>query len=157
MKKITPFRLEWLAPMHEHKIRSSDWLWAVGIITFSLALASVIFGNIILAIFILLSAFSLSLFINKEPAKIHVVIDEKGITKGRIHYSYKSLTSYWLDTDHPHPKIILQSSKYLMPLIIVPIGDEINAEELDRRLSRFLEEKYHSMPFIENVQEILGF
>jgi len=157
MKKTPAFRMEWDAPEYEHKERSSDWFWAVGIVSFSIAIASVILGNIIFGILILVSAFSLSLFVNREPETVHVVVDEKGITKGRLRYPYPSLHSYWLDTDHPHPKIVLRSEKFFIPLIIVPLSDKVNAEELDRKLAQFLEERYHSMPFLEHVLEYLGF
>lgn len=156
LKKPAPFRIEWDAPEHEHKERSSDWFWAVGIITFSIAATSVILGNMIFAILVLVSVFALALFINHPPENVHAIVDEKGITRGNIHYPYSSLASYWLDTEHPHPKIILRSEKAFIPLIIVPIGDA-DAEKLDQTLSQFLPEKYHALPFIERVLEYLGF
>lgn len=156
-KKPTPFRLEWDAHEYEHKERGSDWFWAVGIISFSVAIVSVIFGNIIFGILILTSVFALALFINRHPDTVHVIVDERGITRGNIRYPYSSLHSYWLDTDHPHPKIILRSDKAFIPLIIVPIGKEVDAEELDLTLAQFLTEKYHSMPFVESLLEYLGF
>ncbi|MBI2086753.1 MAG: hypothetical protein HYT69_01105 [Candidatus Zambryskibacteria bacterium] len=156
MKRAAPFRIEWDAHEYEHKERSLDWFWAVWIITFSVAIAAVIFGNIILGILVLTSVFALALFINRPPENVHVIVDERGITRGKIHYPYESLHSYWLDTDHPHPKIILRSQKAFMPLIIVPIG-ETDALKLDATLAQFLPEKYHAMPFVEKILEYLGF
>ena len=156
MQRATPFRIEWDAHEYEHKERSSDWFWAVGIISISISVASVIFGNIIFAILILLSAFSLALFINRPPENVHVVITERGITKDKIHYPYSTLDSYWLDSDHPHPKILLRSDKMFMPIIRVPIGDT-DPIELDELLTQFLPEKYHSLPLVEKILEYLGF
>lgn len=156
MKRASPFRIEWDAPEHEHKERTSDWFWAVGIISAGIVITSIIFGNIIFAILVLVSVFSLALFINKPPAAIHMVMTEEGIARGNIYYPYDALDSYWLDTDHPHPKIILCSAKMLMPLIVVPLGDA-DAYKLDETLAKFLPEKYHSLPFIEKVLEFLGF
>lgn len=156
MKKPAPFRIEWDAHEYEHKERSSDWFWAVGIISISIAIAAVIFGNIILAILVLISVFALTLFINRPPENVHVVVTEKGITRNRIHYSYSTLESYWLDTDHPHSKIILCSEKTFMPLIVVPLG-KADAPKLDALLSEFLPERYHSLPLVEKILEYLGF
>lgn len=156
MKRTVPFRIEWDAHEYEHKERSQDWFWAVSIISVSLAIASVIFGNIILGILVLVSVFALALFINRPPENVHIVVDEKGISRGNIHYPYSTLDSYWLDTEHPHPKIILRSEKLLMPLIVVPIG-ESDAKRLDETLSQFLPEKYHTLPFVEKILEYLGF
>ena len=156
-QKVTPFRIEWDAHEYEHKERSQDWFWAVGIITVSVAVAAVIFGNIIFGILVLVSVFTLALFINRPPETIHMAVNESGITRGKIHYPYSTLHSYWLDTDHPHPKIILRSEKMFIPLIVVPLSHDIDAEHLDRTLSQFLIEKHHNLPFVELVLEYLGF
>ena len=156
MQKVSPFRIEWDAHEYEHKERSSDWFWAVGIISVSIAIASVIFGNIIFGILVLVSVFSLALFINRPPENIHVVVTEQGITRGKIHYPYATLDSYWLDTDHPHPKILLRSEKIFMPIIVVPLGNA-DVFKLDETLSQFLPERYHSLPFVEKILEYLGF
>lgn len=151
------FKIEWSAHEYEHKERSSDWFWAVGIISVSVAIAAVIFGNIIFGILVLIGAFALSLFANRPPTSLRVTVDEKGITKGRVYYPYPTLESFWIDTEHPHKKIILRSEKLLMPLITVPLGDEVDVEQLHDSLSHFLSEEFHNLPFVERVLEYLGF
>ena len=151
------FRTEWDAHEYEHKERSPDWFWAVGIISISIAIAAVIFGNIIFGILVLIGAFTLSLFANRPPSTLHIVIDEKGISRGKIRYPYSTLESFWIDTEHPHKKIILRSEKMFMPLIIVPLGNEVEIEELHDNLSQFLSEEFHSLPFVERLLEYLGF
>src|SRR3989344_8453929 len=103
-----PFKIEWDAHEYEHKERSSDWFWAVGIVSVSLAVAAIILGNIILGILILISAFALSLFANRPPNILRIVVDEKGVTRGRVRYPYSALESFWIDTEHLHKKIILR-------------------------------------------------
>lgn len=151
------FKIEWDAHEYEHKERSPDWFWAVGIISVSIAIASVIFGNIIFGILVLISAFTLSLFANRPPSTLHVSVNEKGITRGKISYPYSALESFWIDTEHPHKKIILRSEKMFMPLIIVPLGDNTDVEQLHENLSLFLSEELHSLPFVERILEYLGF
>jgi len=151
------FKIEWDAHEYEHKERSPDWFWAVGIISVSLVIASIIFGNIILGILILISVATLSLFASRPPSTLRVTIDEKGITRDKVHYPYQTLQSFWIDTEHPHKKIILRSEKLLMPLIIVPLGDEVDLEELHEKLSFCLPEEFHSLPFVEKIIEYLGF
>ena len=151
------FKIEWDAHEYEHKERSDDWFWAVGIISFSLAIASIIFGNIIFGILVLVSVFALALFINRPPEVTHVVIDEKGISRGKIHYPYSTLHSFWIDTEHSHPKIILCSEKFFMPVIVVPLDLGTNLDDLEEALLRHLPEKYHDLPFVEKILEYLGF
>lgn len=157
MKKLAPFRIEWDAHEYEHKQRSQDWFWAVGIVSIAIATAAVIFGNVIFGLFILTAVFALALFINREPDNVHVIIDERGITKDHIHYPYSTLRSFWIDVEHPHNKILLTSEKVFMPLIIIPLGSSVNPEELHDTLSLSLAEKYHDLPFVEKLIEYLGF
>ncbi|OHA89571.1 MAG: hypothetical protein A3C70_02325 [Candidatus Zambryskibacteria bacterium RIFCSPHIGHO2_02_FULL_43_14] len=151
------FKIEWDAHEYEHKERSPDWFWAVGIIAVSIAIAAIIFGNIILGILILIGAFALSLFASRPPDTLHIIIDEKGITKGKIRYPYSTLESFWIDIEHPHKKIILRSGKIFMPLIIIPLGDEADTEQLHEKLLHSMPEEFHSLPFVERLLEYLGF
>lgn len=151
------FRIEWEAHEYEHKDRSPDWFWAVGIVAVAIAVASTIFGNIIFGLLVLVSAFTLSLYAKKHPETLRITVDEKGVTKNKIHYPFSTLRSFWIDTEHSHPKIIFRSEKLFMPLIIIPIGEELDIERLHRILSRFLKEEPHSLPLVENILEYLGF
>ena len=151
------FRMEWDAHEYEHKERNPDWFWAVGIISVAIAITAIIFGNIIFGILVLLAAFTLSMFASRPPQHLNVTVDERGISKGKVRYPFTTLKSFWIDTEHSHKKIILQSEKMLMPLIVVPLADEVDVDELHENLSLFLSEEFHSLPFVERLLERLGF
>lgn len=151
------FKIEWDAHEYEHRERSADWFWVVGIISVSITVVSIILGNIILGILILIGAITLSIFAKRPPKTLHVIIDQKGIAREKTLYPYETLQSFWIDTEHPHKKIILKSKKLLMPLIIIPLEDNADLEEVREKLSLYITEEYHSLPFIELVLEYLGF
>lgn len=156
-KKRTPFRIEWDAHEYEHKERSHDWFWAVWVLALAVAVAAVVLGNIIFGILVLTSVFALTLFANRPPESVHVIVNEKGITRDNVLYPYETLDSYWLDSDHPHPKMILCSKKPFLPLIVIPMGKDIDVYKLDETIAEFLEEKYHPLPFVERLIDYLGF
>lgn len=156
MARPEVFKIEWDAHEYEHKERNQDWFWAVGIIAVSVAIASIIFGNVIFGILVLIGAFTLTLFANRAPEKIHITVNERGVARGNIFYSYSTLESFWIDTEHSHPKIILKSQKMFMPLIIIPLG-VIDVDNLHDNLSKHLTENMHELPFIEKVLEYFGF
>ena len=72
-------------------------------------------------------------------------------------YPYSTIKSYWIDVEHPHNKIILRSLKTFMPLIVIPLSDEVDAERLDHVLDSILVREFHSLPFVEKLLEYLGF
>jgi hypothetical protein len=157
MGKAAPFKIEWEAHEYEHKERSPDWFWAVGIISVAVAITSIIFGNVIFGILVIIATFSLALFINREPSITHASLNERGITRGKMHYPYSTLDSYWIDVEHPHKKILLKSKKLFMPLIIVPISDEVDPEALDDALIQHLPREFHNLSIVEQALEYLGF
>ncbi|MDB5194721.1 MAG: protein of unknown function with transrane region [Parcubacteria group bacterium] len=150
------FRIEWDAHEYEHKERSADWYWAVGIVAVSGAIASIIFGNIIFGVLLLLSVFSLSLYINRPPETVHVVIDERGVLRGHVLYPYATLHSFWVDEEHSHPKIILRSQKTFVPLIIIPLG-QMDGEHVREMLVKEIPEAFLSPSLVEKILEYFGF
>lgn len=149
--------MEWDAPEHEHKERTADWFWVAGIIVVALALVSIIFGNIIFGILIVVCAFSLGLFINRVPDNIHIAVTDAGVVREKTLYPYDSLESFWIDTDHPHKKVIIKSKRPLMPLILAPLADNVDVDELRKILLEKLPEQPHSLPLAEKILEYLGF
>ncbi|MBX4200125.1 hypothetical protein KW790_01535 [Candidatus Parcubacteria bacterium] len=156
MQRVPPFKVEWDAHEYEHRSRSGDWFWVMGIITVAVVIVSIILGNVIFAILILEAVFALSLFINRPPETVHVVVDEKGITKDHMRYPYSTLHSFWLEEHITHPKLLLRSHKFFMPMIIIPLGST-DPDRLHRTLSRLLPEHQLSTPFTERFLEYLGF
>lgn len=149
-------RLAWEAHVYEYKERSMDWYWAVAIVTGALAAVALILGNAIIAILIVVSAFNLALFVNREPETISVSIDEDGVTRDGLHYPYEALRSFWIDHEHNHPRFYLRSAKAYMPLIMVPLGSA-DVEEIADLLDDNLEEEHHAPPLVERLLEALGF
>jgi len=150
------FKIEWDGHEYEHKERSQDWYWAVGVVAVALAVAAIIFSDVIFGILILVATFSLSLFINRPPETVHIILDEKGITRGKVHYPFATLHSFWIDEQHPHQKILLRSQKLLMPLITIPLGGG-DPERIQKTLLRFIPEEFHTTPLVEKLLEYLGF
>jgi hypothetical protein len=57
----------WSVITHEHRERTTDWYWALGLVAIAGAVASVFFGNTLLAIIILLGAGSIGFLAIRGP------------------------------------------------------------------------------------------
>ena len=149
-------KLSWHTHEYHHTEKSPDWYWTVGIITLSVALIAIILNNVIFAILIIVSSFTLSLFASRKPELVQINIENLGITVGKTRYPYKNLDSFWIEIHEFRPRIILKSKKVFMPFIIIFIEDT-DPEKIRHSLSQHLEEEEHHEPFLEKLLVYLGF
>jgi hypothetical protein len=148
--------ISWQSPEHYHTEKSSDWYWAVGIITLALTAVAIIFGNIITAIFIIVAVAVLVMHVS-HPAKVHTVeINDRGILIEKIFYPFLDLESFCVPHDEFPPKLIVKSRKTFMPLLVVYI-DDVDPEEVREVMLRYIAETQHHEHFLKHLLERFGF
>lgn len=151
MEKISWDTFEYL-----HTEKNQDWYWIVGIITISIALISIILNNVIFAILIIISGFTLSLFASRRPKVITIELDRVGVTVGEKQHLYKELDSFWIETRDHYPRILFKSKKIFMPYIMVLI-ENTDPDSIDDFLSKYLPKEEHVEPFLEKLLLYFGF
>jgi hypothetical protein len=149
-------KLSWSTQEYHHTDKTSDWYWIVGVVAVSVAAVAVILNNIIFAILIIVSAFTLSLFASKKPAIVKVEIDNLGVTFGPLKYPYKNLDSFWVETNDHFSRILLKSQKVFVPFIIIRIED-LEPEVVREKLLQHLPEEEHREPLLEKLLIYFGF
>ena len=147
----------WSAPEHHHIEKSSDWYWALGIIAVAGAVASILFGNTLFGIVILLGASTMVVFALREPKLMDFAVTVRGIRTGNELFPYSTLESFYIDEHDPRgPQLLIKSKRIFMPLIIVPIPEEY-IDEIDFLLSPRLTEEHLEEPFSHRLLEFFGF
>jgi hypothetical protein len=149
--------LRWEGHEYSYSEKSVDWYWAVGIVALSGAVASILLGNFLFGILILLGAFTLSLFAARKPNAVTFEITRRGILIDKKLFPYNTLDSFWIHEDTHHTTLLVRSRKAIMPLIMIPLSGSVNAESVHLSLSRFLEEEEHDMPISHRLVEYFGF
>lgn len=149
-------KFSWNTVEYFHTEKTNDWYWIVGIVTLSAALIAVILNNVIFAILIIVSAFTLSIFASRRPDVVSVTIDKLGVTFGRTRYPYSNLESFWLETRDGYPRLLLKSKKVFMPFVVIHTEDE-DTEEIKNMMSQYLPEEENTEPLLEKVLIYLGF
>ena len=149
-------KLQWQAHEYIHTEKSADWYWIVAIVVTSVAIISIILSNLIFAILIIVSFFTLSLFASRKPEIVLMEINNLGVNVGNTHYPYVHLESFWVETRELHPRIIIKSQKTFMPFVIVLIED-MEPEKIREFLSKYLPEVEHTEPFLEKLLIYFGF
>ncbi|PIP86953.1 hypothetical protein COW81_02895 [Candidatus Campbellbacteria bacterium CG22_combo_CG10-13_8_21_14_all_36_13] len=149
-------QISWDAEEFEHRPKSNDWYWAVGIITAAIAVASIMFENIFLAIFIVISSLALILQSAQKPRLLNISIDNRGILINKRLFPFNSLESFWLEKTEHEDKLIVKSKKALMPFIIIPVH-QVDSMEIEQFLIEHLKEEELHEPLAQKIMERLGF
>lgn len=153
---MTPEIIQWKAPEYHYSKKGSDWFWAVGIIAFSASVAAIMFSNIVFAIFIILSAFTLSLYAARKPLLINIEINHIGIVIDKYLYPYQTLEKFCLMKKKYGIVLILKSKKTMFPYITAQIG-QTEPDLIREYLSQYLTEEEIFEPLTQTVIEYLGF
>lgn len=150
-------KISWQTIEYLHTEKTSDWYWMVAIITISIALVAIILNNLIFALLIIVSSFTLTLFASRKPEIVNIELSNAGVSVGKNHYPYKELDSFWIETREPNYRILLKSKKVFMPFIVIFIEEEVSPEEIHVHLSRYLPEEEHTEPLLEKLLIYFGF
>jgi hypothetical protein len=154
-----PKKITWEALDHIPVEKSDDWFWVIGIIAIGGAILAIYFNNILFAILILIGTFTIFIQSNSEPQIEKYEINRKGLVVGSRLYPHSTLESYYvIDEDGwDRDRILFKSTKMFMPLIIVPLGEGNNPEEVNDFLIEYLNEEHLEESTIEKISILLGF
>ena len=148
--------LSWQTYEFEKQEKTIDWFWGAGIIGASLAVISVIFGNIIFAVLIAVATFALIVLGNKDPHLLECEINTKGIKVNETFYPFKHLDSFNIP-EGSRQKLVIKSSKLVMPIITIPF-EGIHPDDIASLLTKKIrhDENLHE-PFAHVFLDYLGF
>jgi hypothetical protein len=149
--------VRWSAYEHEHIERGSDWFWALGVVAVSAALTSILFHNILFSVLIILAAVTLGLLARRPPELAEFELSDKGVrVHGQLH-RYSEIISFWVeDEHHDRPLLLIDTTKFLSPNLIIPI------EHVDPALIRaYLKERTKEVqmkePIAHKILDFFGF
>lgn len=149
--------MEWEVEEHSYKEPTRDWIASVVIVIASFVAVEIFFHSYLLAVLTGIAAGTLILIAHRKPNTIHVALTPTGVKAGETFYPYKTLDAYAVVTHGTHHKILLESTKIMMPLIIIPAPGDVDAEAIHAFLADHLEEKELQEPFFHLIMEKLGF
>lgn len=155
-KEDKNIKIEWSHLEYELKEKGNDWFWALGIIVFTSALASIIYGNYFFALFLVLSGFLLAIFSIKKPDLIFYELSEKGLKSKSILFPFKNIKSFWVETRGKTPTLFLRFDRPLVPVISFPLKEEVVEQIHDFFTSHKVPEEEMKEHISEKVMEFFG-
>lgn len=118
-------KIEWQAPEYNHKERSNDWYWAIGLIALVGMGIAIWYHNYLFSVFILIAGACLIFFSWRPPETINFVIETKGLSMGRDFFDWKRIKGFDIKKREPHSKLLVETNKHFMPVYSVIIPEEI--------------------------------
>ncbi len=144
--------LTWTAPEFTKHKKDAGWFITGGVIALALLIFALYGKNFLFALIIILAAFSVFVWSQKEPQRIQFSLTPKGVAIGKTIYSFDNLESFWIFYNPPEIKYLsIISKKLFMPKIAIPIGNE-DPDEIREILIEFLPEKEQH----ESLIDVLG-
>jgi len=149
--------VSWEAPEHYQGEKSGDWFFALTIITVSVVIAALFFGNTLFALLCAVGGGVLAIAASRPPRIIPFVISVRGIKVGDELYPYTTLRSFHIDEDDPRgPHLLVLSQKHFMPLLVIPIPEEY-IDDIEDILAPRLADEFLEEPLFQKLLEFLGF
>jgi hypothetical protein len=149
--------ITWQVSTHEHKDRSADWYWTLGLLALGGAGLSVFFGNLLFAVILLLGGGCIGALAARGPREHAVRVDGKGLMLDGTIYPYRKLDSFWIeDSKANDPKLLVSTKGVLHPQLVIPLGNTTRGNAVRQYLKRFVKEEEQHMHVGEHLAELFG-
>ena len=151
--------VEWEGREYDHNPKSADWYWALGIISVAGAIASILFGNYLLAVLIVIAAGTLALHAAKEPPLHRFRLVEQGLIIGDELHPFERMISFSVLEDVENmlpPMISIKTESWLSPHLIIPL-ESVDADAIYAYFLQHVDESEHQHTFADLVAAWLGF
>jgi hypothetical protein len=150
--------MEWDTLEHAEVEHTNDWKASVILVAGALIAVEFLFGYFLGVILTFIATATLLLMAARKPEMIHVEIKKTGIRAGTLFYPFRTLDGFSvIEHSEKEHRLLLESNHRLMPLIVIPVADTVDPEDLHEFLSGFIPEKelHESLPHL--LMERLGF
>jgi len=151
--------LEWEGREYDHNPKSADWYWALGIVAVATTIATILFGNYLLAFLVIIAAAAFALHAAKEPSLHRFRLVEKGILIGDQFHPFDTMISFSVLEDvegELPPMISIKTESWLSPHLIIPLSG-VDADVVYAYFLQHVDEGEHHHTFTDLVAAWLGF
>ncbi|MDB5225619.1 MAG: protein of unknown function with transrane region [Candidatus Adlerbacteria bacterium] len=147
--------ISWQVETHEHRERSTDWYWGLGIGAVVAAGISLFFGNILFALIILIGLGSIATLTARGPREHWIKIESRGVSVDGTLYRYASIQSFWVQAGE-NPRLLLTTTGIFSPQMVIPLGNMTRAQNIRTYLKRFTTEEEQEAHLGEHLAELFG-
>ncbi len=148
----------WQAQEYEFDDKSAEWFWALGVISVAAIVASILFGNYLLAAVFASAAFAIGLQAAKEPKEHFFQLSAEGLSIGNRLYPFDLMHSFSvfesIDESKP-PVLSIKTNSLFSPHLMIPL-EGVDADAVYAFLFAYIEEGEHEVTLVDHFVEWLG-
>lgn len=148
--------LEWKALEFTPRDRSREWFWGIGIVGGGISIFSLIIGNFLFSLLVILAIFLLFLYEIRGPREYEFGITPRGVrTQNRL-FEFAHLDSFWIfEHENGEKELSILSQKTFVPNLKIPLG-AMEAKTVRSVLKKYLPEKHHEESLIDILARRFG-
>ena len=150
----------WTVATHEHRERSNDWDWALGLLAIAGAGLSIFMGNVLFALIIAIAAGSIATLALRGPREHMVRLNPRGLSLDGTLYRWDAVDSFWIESfdsaeDQP-PRLLVTTKGVLHPQLVIPLDNAVRARGVRSYMLRFAKEEEQEAHIGEYLAELFG-
>tara|TARA_B100000745_G_scaffold300439_1_gene254407 strand:+ start:4755 stop:5222 length:468 start_codon:yes stop_codon:yes gene_type:complete len=150
--------LSWRTTERNIKARKPDWYWILGIIAAALAIASILFGNVLFAIVIVTGAVALGFASVGAANEYTITLTNRGVLIDSTLFPYENIISFCiLEFENEDPVLSLRTKSIFAPQLSIPLPEGIDPYEVFDVLEYYVQEEEHLDGLFERFVDFLGF
>ncbi len=120
-----------------------------------MALVSIFFNNILLALIFILGGFSYMAFTARVPQDVTVSIGSRGVRVGSTLYPYSEISAYSFDLEPPRRRLVLISSRAIVSHTYLPLDADEDVAGIRAHMDHFVDEVPYMPTLADRITEYL--
>ncbi len=149
--------MEWKTLEHSYTEKTNDWYASAILISGSLIAVEFLMHQLLLVTLTFVATIAIILLAARRPEVITIEIRKNGIRSGDVFYPYHNFDGFAIMEYFGEPRLLLESNRHFLPLIVIHISHEVDLEDLHELMSHYLPEKELHESFFHLLFEKLGF
>ena len=148
----------WDTIAYEHREKTTDWYWALGILSVVGSGIAFLNRNFLFGFLILFGGFLVGMFASRKPDDLSVEISTHGVMINNQMMYFKDIAGFWMHRNmFGVRKLIFKTNRNFTPIISVPLPDDLRARDLQEFLIEFIPEIELQESFTDLLLERIGF
>ncbi len=149
--------IHWSALEYDHKEKSVDWFWAIGLSAIAGAVIAILYKNYFFGVFLILAGVCMGMFGARKPQMVEVGIFEEGVIVGDRKYEWAKLHGWNIVGVGESQQLVLHTERPMAPVMTVPMPFQ-DAQKVQEILNAHLEQndQLHNKG-IERLMDKIGY